>query len=153
MNTFNELDKYLCSYEFDSDDWANYASEEAHDMVIGLSSEDWVKLQSDWPHRSLNWKKLLAGLLDYHANFYLEFPILVEMIFDSDEDLAAEAAMSLANIVIHRKTETTLEELYHKPKELLARIEAIIEFCSGTYEEYLKILLGKLEGQLSEQLK
>jgi hypothetical protein len=153
MKTFNELDKYLCSYEFDGDDWANYASEEAHNIVANLSSEDWEKLQSSWLHRSLNWKRLLAGLLDYHASFNLESPILVEMVFDPDEDLAAEAAMSLANIMGHRKTETKLEELYHEPKELLARLEAIIGSCSGTYKEELKILLGKLESQLSEQLK
>jgi hypothetical protein len=145
MKTFDDLDQYLSKYEFDDDDWGNYASEEAHEIALNLSLEGWLLLQSNWHKKSLDWKKLLAGLLDYHANISLELPILVPMIFDKDEDLAAEAAMSLFNIVEHRETKTTVKEICDQPHRLLDRLREIVDSCSGTYEECLRSLLRNLE--------
>ncbi|MGY8681093.1 hypothetical protein Q2941_25295 [Bradyrhizobium sp. UFLA05-153] len=71
------------------------APDEAFDLIFMLDADDWVALDLAWSERPAHWRRDCAYVLHYGPPAGC-IPLLQRAIFDLEEDVAIEAAISLS---------------------------------------------------------
>lgn len=100
-NNYQVLDKFL-SRDISMTSWYISQFFEAHEILDKFKQEDWIKLQSSWFTKSKEWRYRCAEILNWADEEYA-IPLLIEMIKDTDNEVAMIAAYSLSAYQITRE--------------------------------------------------
>jgi hypothetical protein len=125
---FAQLDAYFHS---NSD-----APDEAFDLIFTLDADDWAALARAWPERPSYWRQECAYVL-HHGPPAECIPLLQRAIFDREEDVALEAAISLSVQLLEAGDTSVPENVCAKLTELAARPAA--QDC-GELQQFVKVI-------------
>lgn len=150
-SAFEGLDHYLTGKtaprgDWTDDEWGDYASVRALEILSEFGAADWLRLSEVWRERPHRWQVRLAEILADGAPDYA-IPVLFQMILSPNDKLALYACGSLRGAVACSREidKQTLASRF--TPQLESRLNQLWGLDSSYYGESAREVLEHIKGR------